>query len=97
MTKSMDELPKGWHELFDRDVSMLTSNIFDATKISLRVMQNDRIPLGQNGHIFIQRRHPDRYSTLYTFNLPEMAISWLCGFESAVSCVRLKKAEIYYI
>jgi hypothetical protein len=97
MTKPMDEMPKGWSEFFDSEVSMLTSNIFSATRISLRVMQNSRIPHGQNGHIFIQRKHPDRYSTLYTFDTPEVAISWLCGFESAISYIRLKQAEIYFI
>jgi hypothetical protein len=97
MAKPMDEMPKGWSKLYDRDMDIVLSNIEDRTKIKIRVIENSRVPNGKTGHIIIQREHPDRYSTLFMFSNLEMAFAWACGFDSATSLIRLKPAELTFI
>ena len=93
----MDEMPKNWTELYDRDMNIVLSNIMDRTKVQLRIIEDSRVPEGKTGHIIIQRRHPDRYSTLFMFSNLEQAFSWACGFDSATSLIRLEPAKMYYI
>jgi hypothetical protein len=97
MSKPMDEMPKGWSEVYDRDMNIVLSNIMDRTKVQMRVIEDSRVPLGKTGHIIIQRRHPDRYSTLFMFSNLEEAFAWACGFDSATSLIRLKPAELTFI
>lgn len=97
MPKPMDIMPKGWSKVVDLDIMRMIDNIRERTGISLRVIENTKMPKGKVGRFIVQRRHPDHYSTIFMFEDEKIAFAWLNGADSFISLMRLEPAKIVFI